>query len=101
MSGIDNTIKIWSTSSIQSTKYINSHKIPFTNPYSNINKKQKIKNKKIKLNDNDMKQEEDDDDNYGDIAMSELKMNDVIQENQDHLSNPPSHQIDLSTLLFW
>ena len=31
----------------------------------------------------------------------ESKMNEVIEENQDNLSNPATQQIDLSTLLFW
>jgi len=43
----------------------------------------------------------DGDDEYGSEGMSEREMASVIEENQSNLSNPPSHRIDLSTLLFW
>jgi len=78
-------------------------------------KKSKNKTLKIRLNQNhsnnndDAKSELDEfavaeldgDMEFDCNAMSETRMNQVIQENQDNLSNPPSQQIDLSTLLFW
>ena len=81
MSGIDSTIKIWKPLCIQSKNYKNSYKISTNNNNDNNNN--------------------NDYDEIITTRMNENKMNQVIQENQDNLSNPPSQQIDLSTLLFW
>eukprot|EP00483_Globobulimina_turgida_P002344 UN02346 len=80
MSGIDSTIKIWQPCCIPANKYTNSHKIPFINMSSDINNPEQ---------------------NEYNNQMNQTKMNQVIQENQENLSQPPSQQIDLSTLLFW
>eukprot|EP01083_Nonionella_stella_P316678 1149530_1 len=79
MSGIDSTIKIWQPSCVESTKYEAIHKIG-THSHNTSN---------------------DDNQSNPHVIKSRTKIDQVIQQNQQNLTNPPSHQIDLSTLLFW